>query len=276
MRTPTKGRFEKRVKEVSGWIAAALIGGGIALSLSLIFLAPGVVLLALGVGVAVVGRLSVWVVPFIMPHRDLACPYCQQVSQVFSGNSTFRCDGCLRDLSVHEALPVPHTVPDEPATFLTGRRMLILFAALSFVAFFVEIYLGHYGRLQLFQQKLILSAALVPFFFSPVALVVCLVAATRITPTTVRVLNSTMLASIVVGMGGTYFHVAARITSAASLVTVSTWLGDPPAFAPFAFALPGIMGLVATFGIRWVQRLPEPAPPRPAPMHPAAHRAGRS
>jgi hypothetical protein len=276
MRLPTKGRFEKRVKEGSGWVAAALLGAGVALSLSIIFLAAGVALLALGVGVAMVGRLVTWVVPFIMPHRDMACPHCQQVSQVFGGSGTFRCDSCLRDISVHEAEPVLQIVLDEPTTYITGRRMLLLFVALSFVAFFVEIYLGHYSRLQLFQHKLILSAALVPFFFSPIGLVVSLVAATRLTPSTARVLNGTMLTSIVVGIGGTYFHVAARITSAASLFTVSTWLGDPPAFAPFAFALPGIMGLVATYGIRWGQRMPEPTRYRPVPVPPAAYRAGRS
>lgn len=271
---PTRGRFEKRVKEGSGWIAAALLGAGLALSLSLIFLAPGVVLLALGVGVAVVGRLLVWVVSFVVPHRDLACPHCYQVSQVFTGSGTFRCDGCLRDITVAEAIPVPQVFADEPTTIVTGRRMLLLFAALSFVAFFVEIYLGHYARLQLFQQKLVFSAALVPFFFSPIALVICLVAAVRLVPSTVRVLNITMMASMLVGVGGTYFHVASRLTSPASLLQVSTWLGDPPAFAPFAFALPGIMGLVATYGIRWGERLPQPTY-HPTPARPATNQAGR-
>jgi hypothetical protein len=154
--------------------------------------------------------------------------------------------------------------------------MLLLFVALSFVFFFVEIYLGHYSRLELFQQNIILSAALVPFFFSPIGAVVSLMAATRPTPNTVRVLNITMLASIVVGIGGTYFHVAARVTSVSSLFSVPTWLGDPPAFAPFAFALPGIMGLVATYGISWLEeRMPEPALTHPVPMQPAAPQTGR-
>lgn len=162
-------------------------------------------------------------------------------------------------------------------TLIAWRRMLLLFVALSFVFFLIEIYLGHYGQLQLFQDKLTLSAALVPFFFCPIGAVVSLVAATRLTPITVRVLNATMVASIVVGTGGAYFHVAARVTSAASLLSVSTWLGDPPAFAPFAFALPGIMGLMAIYGIRWMEeRLPEPTHYRPAPIQPAAHQAGRS
>lgn len=272
---PTRGRFEKRVKEGSGWIAAALLGAGLALSLSIIFLAPGVALLALGVGVAAVGRMLVYAVSFVVPHRDLACPHCHYIAQVFTGSRSFCCDSCLRDITVAEAMPVPQIVAEEPATFVTGRRMLLLFAALSFVAFFVEIYLGHYARLQLFQQKLVLSPALVPFFFSPIALVICMVAAVRLVPSTVRVLNITMLASMVVGVGGTYFHVASWLTSPASLLQVSTWLGDPPAFAPFAFALPGIMGLVATYGIRWGERLPQPTY-RPTPAQPAADEAGRS
>jgi len=75
-----------------------------------------------------------------------------------------------------------------------------------------------------------------------------------------------MLISLAVGVAGTVYHVAARFTTIGSLLTVEVWLGDPPAFAPLAFGLPAIMGLLATFGLSWRPEQPmEPARPAGVP-----------
>lgn len=140
---------------------------------------------------------------------------------------------------------------EESRILTQGRRILILFAALSYVFFFIEVYLGHYLWLQLFTQKSIFSFALIPQFFSPIALAVALWTAFRLTPTSVTAFRVTMVASVLVGLVGTYFHVVPRITTGASLLAASTWLGDPPLLAPAAFGLPGIIGLLATYGLMW-------------------------
>lgn len=256
MTLPTKTRFRKQVREWTGWVAAALLGAGVALSISIIFLAPGVVLLGLGLAAIVLGVVVGELVPFLLPHRSLACPYCRHSNEVFNGSGAFLCDNCFRPVKLAEALPVPRAILDEAAVYSIGRRMLIAFTALSFVAFLVEMYLGHYARVQLYLQQGTFSPALVPIAFSPIGMVVSLLALIRLTPGVVKFFNGVMLVSIAIGMGGTYFHIASRITSLGALVSVSTWLGDPPALAPFAFALPGIMGLVATYGLHWVERVP--------------------
>jgi len=142
-------------------------------------------------------------------------------------------------------------VLDEPRIFILGRRVLILFAAMSYIVFFIEVYLGHYIWLQLFLQRGIFNPAIIPIFFSPFGLIVATITAFRITPGTVLALRVVMVASIVLGLVGTYFHLMPRFEAGAGLLSVELWLGDPPALAPPAFAFPGIIGLVASYALNW-------------------------
>ncbi|MDP3061758.1 MAG: hypothetical protein Q8O40_00895 [Chloroflexota bacterium] len=261
-RVPTQGRVAKAMRQWSAWAAAALLGAGVALSLTIMLLGPGVVLLIAGAAVGVVGRLLAPLVPALYPHRRLACTSCVAANGVYAGTVAFRCDSCGDIVQTREAKEVPELVVNEAQPYVTARKMLIVFTALSFVAFFVETYLGHYLWLQLFLKKGTLSPAMIPLLFSPVAMVVALVAAWRMTPGTVSLFRWNMLISLAIGLAGTGYHVAARFTSVGSLLTVQVWLGDPPAFAPLAFALPAIMGLLATFGLSWRPEQPmEPARP---------------
>ncbi len=147
------------------------------------------------------------------------------------------------------------SIIDEPSAFTLGRKALILFASFSYVIFFIEAYLGHYIWLQLFVQKLIFSFAIVPVFFSPIGLITAMAAAYKLTPGPVAALRVVMVASIVVGLIGTYFHVVPRIAAGESVLSVGLWLGDPPILAPAAFAFPGIIGLLAAYGLKWRQPL---------------------
>jgi hypothetical protein len=263
---PTKARLQRRIREWTGWTAAALLGGGVALSLSIIFLGPGIVLLAVGALVALGGWGASIFLPGLLPYRNLACPFCQRVSGVFLTSKSYQCDGCGRLLATEQALPVPELTINEPMPYIMARKMLITFTALSYVAFFIEVYLGHYIRLQLFLREFIWSHSLAPIFFSPIALVIALVTTMRLMPGAVRLFNLTMLASIVVGLVGSYFHIVLRLQEIMTRpLSMATWMGDPPALAPFAFVLPGIMGLVATYGLRWEMVAPKPvAEERPA------------
>jgi hypothetical protein len=86
------------------------------------------------------------------------------------------------------------------------------------------------------------------------------------TPGTVVLFRWAMLISLAIGVIGTAYHVLDRFTTIGSLLSVQVWLGDPPAFAPLAFGLPSIMGLLATFGLNWRPERPtEPAQPAGVP-----------
>ena len=159
--------------------------------------------------------------------------------------------GVGRLLPVQEAKKMREAVIDEPLGLTQARRVLILFAASSYIFFLTDIYLGHFLWIQLFVKKFTLSFALIPVFFAPIGLVVSLMAAYKPTPRAVLAFQGVMLVSLLVGLLGTYFHLAPRLVSGTDLFAVRTWLGDPPLLAPAAFALPGIIGLVATFGLVW-------------------------
>lgn len=152
---------------------------------------------------------------------------------------------------------------NEARQYVLARKVLILFTAISFVAFFIEVYLGHYLWFQLFAKRGVLSPAMIPIFFSVPAFIVSLMAAVWMSPVTVTLFRWTMVASLAIGLAGTGYHVAARVNSLSGVFNVATWLGDPPAFAPLAYGLPALMGLVATFGIQW-KRTPAKEPAQAA------------
>ncbi len=154
-------------------------------------------------------------------------------------------------MPMQEGEQVTEPLTDEPDVLTRARRALILFVALIYSVLFIDVFLGHYLWVLLFVKKFIFSYSLIPQFFSPIALVVALWAAYRMTPGSVTALRMTMLASILVGVLGTYFHAAPRIDAATDFLAMRTWLGDPPLLAPGAYAIPGIIGLVATYGLAW-------------------------
>ncbi|MBI2846774.1 MAG: hypothetical protein HYX82_02720 [Chloroflexi bacterium] len=243
----TKEEARKRIREWTAWAVAALIGVGVALSLSIIFLVGGVIFIAMGVAVGILGWGAAAVFPELLPYRRLRCPHCQKTSEVLPGVSSYECTKCARPVEARAATEV-EPQPMWVGGSIIGRKLLVFFTALSYIAFFVEVYLGHYAHV----LTLHWTPALIPVFFSPIALVIALVTGFWLKPMMVRIFNLTMLASIVMALSGTYFHITARPITLESLFSIMTWMGSPPFLAPFAFALPGIMGLVATYRIQWV------------------------
>ncbi|HVA37071.1 MAG TPA: hypothetical protein VNJ51_05625 [Candidatus Dormibacteraeota bacterium] len=55
-------------------------------------------------------------------------------------------------------------------------------------------------------------------------------------------------ATVLVGLAGTAFHVAIHASDVAALLERSAWLGNPPTLAPLAFAVAGLLGLIALSG----------------------------
>lgn len=243
----TRDEIRGEIREWSNRIGAALVGIGLALAVSIIFLGAGAFAILLGIGVFIGGWVLSVAFPVFLPYRPVQCPNCRKINEVLGGVEEFECDQCASPLRVGpELLLGPARV--SPKGPVTERKLLMYLAALSYVAFFLEVYLGHY-RFILTQSDL---RAMIPVYFSPVALVVALFAATWVRPGTVAVFNTVMWLSVSIGLLGTFFHLAPRDIGPLALLSIQTWLASPPILAPLSFALPGIIGLIGTYRLEWV------------------------
>ncbi|MBI2862452.1 MAG: hypothetical protein HYX89_06510 [Chloroflexi bacterium] len=243
----TRGDVRKRIREVSSWVTAALLGTGLGLSLTIILLAPGVAIFLLGGVAAALGWLASVLVPLFVPARSLACPHCGTANDVLRGVKAFRCDDCSREAPVEQASPVaaPRLVAEGEWPF--ARRVLIYLTCLAFLGFFVEAYLGHADIL----ATRTFSGVWVPIIFSPIAFIISLVTGMVLIPATVRVFAATMWLSLAVGIAGFFFHLTAR--SFADFSSLSAWLSGPPILGPFSFIIAGLLGLVAIYQIIWAR-----------------------
>lgn len=95
----TKKQVRAKVKEVSTWVAAAILGIGVALSISVVLMPVGIALVVLGSIVAVIGWLVSLISPMFFKYQSINCPYCREVSQVRLNAAEYNCDGCGHKLS---------------------------------------------------------------------------------------------------------------------------------------------------------------------------------
>jgi len=247
----TREGLKRRIQESTARLAATLAGAGVALSLSIIFAGPGIALLVVAAMIAALGWLIFYALANFLPYRELICPHCGTASGVLSWVREFECTGCLVGLAVDG---LEERKSEVLALEQVGRRverqLLMMLVVIAYIFFFIEVFLGHYARLLAFKGGLVFNGALIPLFFSPVALVISLAMMGWPNAKTVLLFRITMVISLMVAMAGTYFHMAPRINGLGDAFDVFSLLGDPPALAPLAFSLPGIIGLVATWGIR--------------------------
>ncbi|MCB0037098.1 MAG: hypothetical protein KDE51_23870 [Anaerolineales bacterium] len=128
-------------------------------------------------------------------------------------------------------------------------QAMLLLAAVNEIFLGLDTYLAHV------LNGTILTREWVPILFGPIAGVLLLVAgllALKNRPLASTIATLTFVASIVVGMLGAFFHVVRGGLPTAPLgqrFTVELMIWAPPIFAPFAFALVGVIGISAA----WVE-----------------------
>lgn len=102
----TREEARKKIREWTAWGVAALVGAGVALSLSIIFLVAGISFILVGALAGLVGWGVSLLLPTLLPSRTLECPYCHSVNRVLPNVSEFSCSRCAHFLKVNELVGV--------------------------------------------------------------------------------------------------------------------------------------------------------------------------
>ena len=90
----TKTQIKRRYTHLTWVVSGSLFAAGVGLSLSLIFLGTGILLTALSVVTALVGRATVALIPRLMTFVPHPCPFCEAENEVRVGASGYWCDSC--------------------------------------------------------------------------------------------------------------------------------------------------------------------------------------
>lgn len=98
----TREEARKKIQEWTSWGVASLVGAGVALSLSIIFLVAGVSFILLGIAVGLVGWGLSFLLPVILPSRAIECPHCRSINRVLPHVNEFACIKCAHFLKVSE------------------------------------------------------------------------------------------------------------------------------------------------------------------------------
>jgi len=124
-------------------------------------------------------------------------------------------------------------------------QMFMLMAAFNELMLAVEIYLAHSISGSL------VGSEWIPVIFGPIAALLLALAgliSLRNRPLAIWLAIPTLLASILVGVAGAYFHMARAFqpfAAAGQQVNISLAVWAPPLLAPLTFALVGLIGLSA-------------------------------
>ena len=136
---------------------------------------------------------------------------------------------------------------------LSRDQLMLLMAAINLIFLGIDIYLAHSI------SPTITPNEWIPIIFGPIAGVLLLVAgviALKNRPLATVIAIVVLLASIVVGLLGDYFHIMRAILPNAPTgqqVTVDLLVWAPPLLGPLMFALVGLLGISAA----WVESPPD-------------------
>jgi hypothetical protein len=136
---------------------------------------------------------------------------------------------------------------------LSRDQLMLLMAAINLIFLGIDIYLAHSI------SPTITPNEWIPIIFGPIAGVLLLVAgliALRNRPAATVLATIVLLASIVVGLLGDYFHIMRAIlpnAPAGEQVTVDLLVWAPPLLGPLMFALVGLLGISAA----WIEDPPD-------------------
>ncbi|TDA70139.1 MAG: hypothetical protein D9V47_02515 [Clostridia bacterium] len=113
----TREHLQEGIKETSTWVAAAFIGAGVVMSITLVFMPLGMWLVIAGAGVFVMGYVLAWILPWMLRFHRVICPYCQGLNLVRANVREFCCWHCTRPVKVKKGgnamltLIRPHRLP---------------------------------------------------------------------------------------------------------------------------------------------------------------------
>jgi|GEM_PF-2997947 hypothetical protein len=94
----TKSKARTKIKELSSMAAAAVLGIGVGLIITIIFTKIGVWVVMTGLVMALAGALAARVIPGIFKYEPIACPFCRETSEVRLKIEEYTCDNCGRKL----------------------------------------------------------------------------------------------------------------------------------------------------------------------------------
>ncbi|MBI2862651.1 MAG: hypothetical protein HYX89_07515 [Chloroflexi bacterium] len=106
----TKCDVERGIKEATGRAVAALLGGGVGLILSIVFLPAGVVIALLAVPVALAGWGAAWLICRMLRYQEVSCERCGRINLVRVGAESFSCSSCGRFVGQALAAPMQRSV----------------------------------------------------------------------------------------------------------------------------------------------------------------------
>ena len=97
----TRLEMEERLQEGAAWIAAAVVGVGVAFSLTIIFLSVGMKLILVGAALGASGWGLARLLPSFYKFHTICCPRCYTEHQVCHQTIKFSCTGCGKSLHGH-------------------------------------------------------------------------------------------------------------------------------------------------------------------------------
>lgn len=106
----TRDHLQEGIKEVSTWVAAAFIGAGVIMSITLVFMPLGMWLVIGGAGIFIIGYALACIVPGMLRFYQVICPYCQGTNWVRPGAGKFYCWHCTRPAKVKKGSNVMLTL----------------------------------------------------------------------------------------------------------------------------------------------------------------------
>lgn len=124
----------------------------------------------------------------------------------------------------------------KPATL--RKNIFCLFSAVMFLTFTLEVYLGHFNLLSWEYYW----SAWIPLIYSPLAAIACLLVYFLPNRQTVTVFRLLMWGSLILGLGGMYFH-GVGLNAGTFRGDEQGWLIHPPLFAPLSFLIPWLIGI---------------------------------
>lgn len=98
----TKKQMTARIKGVSYSIAAAILGIGVGLTISIIFTKIGIWLIGSAALIAATGSVLSKVAPNHLKYQQIKCPFCRENSQVRLNAKEYTCDNCRTKLAVEK------------------------------------------------------------------------------------------------------------------------------------------------------------------------------
>lgn len=99
----TREELRQQIQEISTWVAAAGIGAGMIMSITVTFMPLGMWLVLAGVAAFLVGWGLSWLAPYFWRYCRVVCPYCRVINQVRTGADEFRCANCTREVQVKKS-----------------------------------------------------------------------------------------------------------------------------------------------------------------------------